>query len=404
MHRLSCRKTFSSSLSQRTDFLRSSLKAFNRSTINCASLSWNFNNNNNIHSSCVRSYATIRLVDHQEERKKQQQQQQSEQQQGGEHHDENSQQTKKEPFMTWTQFIFFGIPAITTFCLGVWQTKRYLWKKEQIALREVTLAQDPIEYDPSKMLKISENIQQPESSVMPSIHEKSEEDYDPIHPARDEYSHRIITLEGYFDYDKEIVVGLRKSPLTKRLDLPTSVGEMGFFILTPFVTKQGEVVMVNRGWVPQSIYKDPSKASKQDFEKKATDQNHIEKVTAIIRPGEYLGAGISDSYDGKSNKFIAMDLFSIAKYYKLPYIPLLVDAFYHIPNFVYSEKQTSENSLKASKAQESKYPMVAIPDDYMKFYITPATHVAYMVTWYTLCMWIIGSLVYLKRKKRLSNF
>ncbi|KAF0973978.1 hypothetical protein FDP41_007010 [Naegleria fowleri] len=257
------------------------------------------------------------------------------------------------------------------------------------------------------MLKVSESIQQPESSsssVVPSIHEKSEEDYDPINPAKDEYSHRIITLEGYYDYDKEIVVGLRKSPLTKRLDLPTSVGEMGFFILTPFVTKQGEIVMVNRGWVPQSIYKNPTSASKQDFEKKTTDKNHIEKVTAIIRPGEYLGAGVSDSYDGKSNKFIAMDLFSIAKYYKLPYIPLLVDAFYHIPNFVYSEKQTSENSLKASKAQDTKYPMVAIPDDYMKFYITPATHVAYMVTWYTLCLWIIGSLVYLKRKRRLSSF
>ena len=161
--------------------------------------------------------------------------------------------------------------------------------------------------------------------------------------------------------------------------------------------------MVNRGWVPKTVYHHGN-PEPQDFEKKMTDPTNTEKITAIIRPGEYLGAGISESYDGKTNKFIAMDLFSIAKYYEMSYIPLLLDQFHHIPNFVYDEKETSEHSLKASEAQPTKYPMLAIPDDYMKFYITPATHVAYMATWYSLCLWIIGTFVYFKRKKRISNF
>jgi len=156
--------------------------------------------------------------------------------------------------------------------------------------------------------------------------------------------------------------------------------------------------MVNRGWVPQTLYKEGK--TTPDFEKRVTQADNKEKITAIIRPGEYLGAGISESYDGKTNKFIAMDLFSIAKYYQLPYIPLLVDNYFHIENFKYDEKETGENSIKASKAQKNKYPMISIPDDYMKFYITPATHVAYMVTWYTLCLWIVGSLIYVKKKKR----
>ena len=187
-----------------------------------------------------RSYATIRLSDLEEKRKqeirKEQQAKQEKQEQSNDNYEGGE---KKEPFISITQLLFFGIPAITTFCLGIWQTRRYMWKKDQIKLREKTLAEEPIPYNPKEMLKISP-IEEPEtSSSTPSIHAKNEEDYDPISPAKDEYLHRIVSLEGYFDYSNEIVVGLRKSPLTKRLDLPTSMGEMGFFIITPFILNDG---------------------------------------------------------------------------------------------------------------------------------------------------------------------
>ncbi|KAF0973977.1 hypothetical protein FDP41_007009 [Naegleria fowleri] len=84
-------------------FLQKGLKAF-KTNNHVIAITRNVNNSCNTHH---RSYATIRLVDHQEERRRQQQSEQEHR--GGENHDESSssqQQTKKEPFLTLTQFIF----------------------------------------------------------------------------------------------------------------------------------------------------------------------------------------------------------------------------------------------------------------------------------------------------------
>ncbi|KAL9653187.1 hypothetical protein ABK040_009493 [Willaertia magna] len=328
-----------------------------------------------------RSYATIKLSNL-NDRSSLQQQSSTNNNNSDNNNNSNQQQekdkSKSKPFTSvFSQIIIFGIPAIITFCLGIWQTKRLLWKLNQLKLREETLKTDPIPYDSKEIIK---------------------EELDNIQQAKSEYEYRLISFNGYFDYDKEIIIGLRKSPLTKRMDLPTSAGEMGYYIVTPFVVKEtGEVILVNRGWVPQSIYEDKLSYSSSEFKKKKTNVSDIQTINGIIRPGEYVNN--MDTNDGKSNKYIAIDLLKITKNLNLNYIPLLVDQICYVKDF--KDQSIADTMLVATNSQPEKYPMVAIPNDYMKFYIMPESHVAYMVTWYSLCLWIVGTFVYLKRRKKL---
>lgn len=52
--------------------------------------------------------------------------------------------------------------------------------------------------------------------------------------------HRTVTVSGSYDAARELVV--RRRP---------QHGKIGFYVLTPLVTAEGDAVLVNRGWVPQ---------------------------------------------------------------------------------------------------------------------------------------------------------
>ncbi|MFH8803119.1 SURF1 family protein [Streptomyces sp. NPDC017936] len=62
----------------------------------------------------------------------------------------------------------------------------------------------------------------------------------PGHTVTRDERYRTVTAEGHFDTGREVVVRRRVN----------ADEEVGFHVLTPFVLKDGEVLLVNRGWIP----------------------------------------------------------------------------------------------------------------------------------------------------------
>ncbi|QIB36282.1 SURF1 family protein [Ancylobacter pratisalsi] len=95
--------------------------------------------------------------------------------------------------------------------LGVWQVKRLFWKLDLIARVEARIHADPV--------------------AAPTPEAFAAE-------AASEAEYRRVGLSGHFLNDRETLV-----------QAVTELGG-GFWVLTPFVTTRGFIVLVNRGFVP----------------------------------------------------------------------------------------------------------------------------------------------------------
>jgi surfeit locus 1 family protein len=103
----------------------------------------------------------------------------------------------------------FTVPALLMMIgLCVWQVQRLYWKEGLIAERQARVAEAAI----------------------------------PLPAAGGDLGaleFRKVGLEGSFQHDKELYLGARSLN-----------GNPGYWILTPFTLADGQVVLVNRGWVP----------------------------------------------------------------------------------------------------------------------------------------------------------
>ena len=116
-----------------------------------------------------------------------------------------------------------AIVAIGSLCilisLGSWQLHRITWKEGLISMRQAELARPPIPLKSPLTVK-------------------------PV-------AFRRVEVRGRFLYKKEILVG------------PISYyGRAGWHIVTPLQLVSGDIVLVNRGWVPFAYKLDPHKPSK----------------------------------------------------------------------------------------------------------------------------------------------
>lgn len=117
---------------------------------------------------------------------------------------------------------FFGSLCAGTFGLGVWQTQRLLEKLQLVEQRDKELSMKPT------------------TDVTTT-------------------SFRRILASGVFQHEREFLVGPRGPPVGTLPNKPgSSAGGMssspqGYFVLTPFQLRSGEVILVNRGWVPRAI-------------------------------------------------------------------------------------------------------------------------------------------------------
>lgn len=123
--------------------------------------------------------------------------------------------------------IIFLVVPVTTFCLGVWQYRRRLWKVDKIA-------------------ELDQKVRRAEPVSLPS---------EPCEVAQMEYQR--VKLTGRFDHSRELYIGPRslldKSGGTTG-GIISSGEKVGWHVITPFQLEgeSGQQILVNRGWVPRS--------------------------------------------------------------------------------------------------------------------------------------------------------
>ena len=122
-------------------------------------------------------------------------------------------------------FWLFCLGAVIAFAillsLGNWQVQRLAWKEQLIADVDARVANTPIEAPgPSAWAEVS----------------------------RDSHVYTSVTITGQYDHSREIHVWFA-------LGKPQggTYGGPGYMIMTPFVTNEGWSVIVNRGFVPETM-------------------------------------------------------------------------------------------------------------------------------------------------------
>eukprot|EP00128_Syssomonas_multiformis_P000595 Colp12_sorted_trinity150504_noHs@33635 len=115
-------------------------------------------------------------------------------------------------------YLLLVFPA-TTFCLGCWQLQRREQKLEKIQELEAGLTKEPI--------PLPRNL---------------------THNDLENLKYQRVFVDGYFEHDKEVILGPRSLNADRRV---LNRGEAGFQVLTPFrCAEDGRKIIVNRGWVP----------------------------------------------------------------------------------------------------------------------------------------------------------
>ena len=105
--------------------------------------------------------------------------------------------------------IFTILSLLTLLSLGSWQVYRLIWKNNLIS---------------NYLNKFNNEI----------IYYNNKFDF------KEEFEYRRINIEGKFLNDKEILV------IGKTFE-----GNAGFHLLTPLITKNKKVILINRGWISE---------------------------------------------------------------------------------------------------------------------------------------------------------
>lgn len=177
-------------------------------------------------------------------------------------------------------FLLLTLTAAVCFsALGIWQIERRAWKLDLIE-------------------RVQSRIH------APAIPAPSPTSWSSINAADDAYRH--ISIEGRF--------------LSGRDTLVKAVTEKGpgFWLLTPLRTKDGAIVLINRGFVP-SDWRDDASHGNVDSQKNV-------RVTGLLRITEPRG-GFLRSNDPGSDRWYSRDVDAIAAARKLDNTaPFFVDA------------------------------------------------------------------------------
>jgi surfeit locus 1 family protein len=144
--------------------------------------------------------------------------------------------------------------------LGVWQLHRLEWKEGLIAQIEARSKGEPISLEEAMAL--------------------AKEGGDP--------SYTRVRVEGRFEHDKEL-----------HLYAPSLDGEPGWHVITPLDTVDGDLVLVDRGFVPDKL-KDPASRAEGQVE-------GIVEVTGLVRLPESQGVFIPDN-EPDANRWFWRDL------------------------------------------------------------------------------------------------
>ena len=176
-------------------------------------------------------------------------------------------------------------PAIATLiafvllvALGVWQLHRLSWKEGLIAEIDARAHAAPVPPPPSA-------------------------DWASLHPR--DYEYRHLALAGTFDNAKETLVFR-----------PSEDGP-GYLVMTPLALASGGTIIVNRGWVPDSL--------KAHTSRTAGDLAGPVKVTGLMRAPEARNL-FTPADDPATGQFFSKDPATIAARDGIAAAPFIVDA------------------------------------------------------------------------------
>lgn len=148
--------------------------------------------------------------------------------------------------------------------LGFWQLKRLQWKEGLIAQIEARSTASPIALEEAEAL---------------------------VREGRDPSYYRV-KVDGRFHHAKELYL------------YAVSDGRVGWHVITPLETADGEMVLIDRGFVPDALRDPPTRASGQIEE--------LVAVTGIVRaPGQQ--ALFTPDNEPKANRWFWRDLAAMTR-------------------------------------------------------------------------------------------
>ncbi|MBS9719302.1 SURF1 family protein [Tianweitania sp. BSSL-BM11] len=243
----------------------------------------------------------------------------------------NSKASERRPERRfWVLGLLLGLTALlfAGFCaLGVWQIERRAWKLDLIERVDARVHADPV------------------PAPGPAA-------WSGITAASDEY--RRVFLTGHYLNDRETLV----QALTERGG--------GFWVLTPFQTNDGPIVLVNRGFV-QSDKRDPSSRARGQIEGETT-------VIGLLRISEPKG-GFLRTNDPAADRWFSRDVAAIAQKRDLDNAaPFFVDA----------------QAVQLPQAPVGGLTVLRFNN----------THLIYALTWFGLALLMVVAAYYLVREDR----
>ena len=238
---------------------------------------------------------------------------------------------------------------VTLLGLGSWQVARLQWKLDLIA-------------------RVDARVKAPvaEAPAMP--------DWSGITAASDEYRHVRVT--GQYLYAR-----------TVRVQAVTELGS-GFWLLTPLRLPSGDVVLVNRGFVPARTG-DWLPGAGLAVSDAVNRLGVMTTVTGLLRISEKGGAFLR-SNDPASNRWYSRDVGAIAAAGAIasavgPVAPYFVDAD------------------AASAGKQAGDPAGDQPVGGLTVIAFHNSHLVYAITWFVLALMLGGAMVWSLREERRSR-
>ncbi len=217
------------------------------------------------------------------------------------------------------------------FALGTWQVERRAWKLDLIERVEARVHAPPVDAPAPERWPL-------------------------VSAAADEYRHVRVT--GTFLHDRETLV-----------QATTALGG-GFWVMTPMRMRDGTVVLINRGFVPQEFRARESRAD--------NEPSGETTVTGLLRITQ-TGGGFLRSNDPGADLWYSRDVQAIAAARGLERVA---------PYFIDADAQQAP----AAPGAPRRWPVGGLT--VVTFH---NSHLVYALTWYGLALMVLGAAWYVGR-------
>mmetsp|Transcript_4285 Transcript_4285/g.8429 ORF Transcript_4285/g.8429 Transcript_4285/m.8429 type:complete len:373 (+) Transcript_4285:1446-2564(+) len=237
----------------------------------------------------------------------------------------------------WLDAVFYLTPSAITLGLGSWQLYRYQWKKELIEERKLRM-ESPVTHDEARMHLLAQ-------------------EYQPV------------SMDGSYISGRQMLVGPRSAPASISPKVVHWGGSMGWYVVTPFITTDSTLVLVNRGWIPcrvEKVIDEPAKG--------------LTTIMALVRQDDQ-GNRFTPANKPQANEWYSIRREQMAQHV----IPDHSDPVLVVDLVRASEEADSNPTTgTATGIPDQEFPMTKNLDDYLTFYVMPSTHLIYAANWFAM--------------------